>query len=110
MIWTKTGTEYTDTPPKREAIQAEIARLTWHNLADDPHAPMMPGLALQDICREIRGHHRKVAWNGVVFDRYGLYGLETGYRNGTCWSYWLDEGAAQVCVCHKFEARPEEEA
>jgi len=102
MEWTEVGTEYTDTPAKQKMILDEVAGLKWHDLVEGLEGPMSPVLALKGICEEIKGRHKRVAWNGILFERYGLLAIETHYKNGICYSFWLDAGVGCTCLCQHF--------
>lgn len=107
MNWTETGRNLTSTPKKRAAILAAIDKLEWHE--GEFTGPMAPVLALEAICRETRGDHRRVAWqNGTLGNGHALLGVESHFRSGVCLSYWADGGDKSTCVCHEFT--PNEEA
>jgi hypothetical protein len=100
--WMKAGNKWTKTKSQRGTIHNEIERLTWHDIEPGLQAPMSQGLALKSIMQDVRGRHEAVAWDGVLYERYCLLGLQTRYKNGVAKSYWIDTGTEISCLCADF--------
>lgn len=94
--WMDTGREFVKGAGEQAAILAEVERLTWHPLPCQ-NAPAMQGLALGHLIRHVvTGKPTRIAWDGVLCNRYDLVGIEATYTNGTYRHYWADTGTGLV--------------
>jgi hypothetical protein len=98
--WTELGRKYTDTRAKRDAVLAEVASFEWHDfILGGVEAPMMQGLALQEIINHPKfGRPLAVSWNGVLQNRYSLLGVRHKFKDCMVNSFWLDTGTEVTCL------------
>jgi len=94
--WMESGQEMVAQAGGKAALLAEIDRLTWHPLPCRD-VPFMQGYALGHLIKEvIHGQVRRIAWDGLLCERYDLIGIEAEYPNGTYRHYWADTGTGLV--------------
>lgn len=96
--WTNVGHGHAS----RREITREIDALTWHTVPTS--APACPGLAIGAVVEQLDLPRRlsAIAWDGVIADRYGLYGIETTYSDGRARIYVLDKGSEVIPVASDF--------
>lgn len=102
--YTTVGAAYTNTPELQRTLDEHIARLTWEPLVPGKRLPMMPGLGIRGAIETLRiPKVSAIAYNGVIADRYALYGIEATYANGRARIYILDRGADLLVLASDFE-------
>ena len=109
--WTKIGEETFAGKISREAMSAEIERLTWQQIPESGtlSVAFSPGEAIKSAIKELRlPKVSAIATDGCI-ERpgaaYGLYGIEANYRNGRAWIYGIDSGTELTIIRSDFEPK-----
>lgn len=93
FTFTEIGRTFDPTVTKARILGA-IRRLEpkWVDLRDGKRhdLPFMPGENIKQCAAEFKIPMQRIAWG--TLGRYGFYGIEGRYRNGTYVTYFVDRG------------------
>lgn len=82
----------------------QIAQLEWHPVTSETMSlPMAPGEAIKKLISEFRiPKVSAIAYNGILQNRYGFYGIEGNYKNGRARIYVMDKGSVLTPVASEL--------
>jgi len=95
--WMKTGaTHITD----KDRINSIIDRMPWDYDFRGKDVPMMPGMAISSIIKEMRlPKVSAVSYGSHELAPYGIYGIEATFKNAKIRLIIVDEGSQCVPIC-----------
>jgi hypothetical protein len=109
--WMKVGAEHTATEKQRAEVLKAIEAMEWQRIPGPDEKAlvvgMMPGENIKECIRELRLPKVSAIAISNEMAPYGLYGIESNFKNRRARLYVLDKGHVCTPLCSDFWPKEE---